>query len=658
MRYPLHTLNKHRYSRFALLLLSLTLLLTACGEDSEPDTPAEVLDNRQEVLDYYAANPDFFRFKTAADLPADLLWQDGSQLLEIGSDKAVKGATEYGRIADFPRTLRLVGPDSNGSFRGHLQDNVSLSLAHRHPNQFDFYPGLAQQWAIDTDTRTVYVKLNPAARWSDGQPIRSDDFLFMFFFYQSPYIVAPWYNNFYKTKYSHIARFDELTFAISVPEAKPDLDSRVLELTPVPQHFYRELGEDFVDRYQWRFQPTSGAYIIKPSDIKKGSSIAFTRQQDWWAKDLKFWKNRFNVDRVHLAVVRDTAKHFETFKRGDVDRFSLDLAQYWYDKLADSDPDVAAGYIHKTQFYNQRPRPTWGLWINSSKPLLDNRDIRIGINYASNWDLVIAKFFRGDYSRLHSAQEGYGAFSHPRLRARSFDIEQAQSHFAKAGFDTRGGDGILVNSAGQRLSFTLSSGYERYRDVFTLLKEEALKAGLDLKIEILDSTAGFKKASEKQHEIHFVAFNVGLEMYPRFWDFYHSDNAYNQAFLSDGTINPERTAMPQTNNLELFADSVMDKKITAYRASSDIGEMQTLAHEMIAMHHHYASFVPGFYQPFYRIGHWRWVRYPEGFNYKYSSASNHYNVHWIDQAIKQETLQARKEGTAFDPQIILFEQFK
>ena len=148
MRYTPPTLSKHHRTWSVLLTLGLTLLVAACSDDSEPDIAAEVLDNHQQVLDYYASKPDFFRFKTAADLPANLLWQDGSTLPEIGSDKAVKGGTEYGRIADFPRTLRLVGPDSNGSFRGHLQDNVSLSLAHRHPNEFDYYPGILESWAV------------------------------------------------------------------------------------------------------------------------------------------------------------------------------------------------------------------------------------------------------------------------------------------------------------------------------------------------------------------------------------------------------------------------------------------------------------------------------------------------------------------------------
>ena len=86
-----------------------------------------------------------------------------------------------------------------------------------------------------------------------------------------------------------------------------------------------------------------------------------------------------HTDKIHLAVIRDTSKHFEAFKRGDIDQFSLSLAEYWYEKLPDTDPDVAAGYIQKTMFYNEHPRPTFGIWINTSKALLDSVDVRTGI---------------------------------------------------------------------------------------------------------------------------------------------------------------------------------------------------------------------------------------------------------------------------------------
>jgi microcin C transport system substrate-binding protein len=644
-------------AKIGVLILTAAALAGCGGSDS--DAPAEpVRDNTAEVQAYYEANPDFFSFRTPADLPDNLEWQDGSHLPEIGSPEAKKGGTQYGALQDFPRTLRTVGPDSNGSFRPFILDDTFMRLAYRHPDEFEYYPGTAKEWAIDKENRTIYVRLDPEARWSDGEPLTADDFMFMFFFYQSEYIVAPWYNNWYSTKYLNITRYDDHTFSITVPEAKPDLGTSVLELTGMPQHFFKELGDDYVERYQWRNVPTPGPYLIKDEDIRKGRSIALTKIDDWWAKDRKFWKYRYNPDRVQLMVIREIPKVFEAFKRGDIDQFGLNLAEYWYEKLPNDDEDVQNGYIHKSVFYNQRPRPNLGLWINTSQPLLDNRDIRVGIQYATNWDLVIEKFFRGDYTRLNTPSDGYGEFTPPNITARPFDIEKAQEAFAAAGFKERGPDGILVNEQGERLSFTLSTGYVSLKDIFTILKEEAAKAGLDYRLEVLDGTAGWKKVQEKKHDIHFAGFGVFLEMYPRFWETYHSDNAYDDAFLEDGSVKPDRKLKPQTNNLEAFAVFEMDGMIDAYRVSDDKEEMKDLANRMTQLHYEQASWVPGYYQPFYRVGHWRWRRYPEGFNHKHSSDSGQLWIHWIDEEMKAETLEARKSGQAFEPEINVYDQFK
>lgn len=652
-----------KYSRNCkfLLVSLLTFLISSCGDSGTDDSTASELasrDNTQEVNDYYTSRPEFFSFKSLSDLPVDLTWEDGSSLPEIGSPDAVKGGTEYVRIQDFPRTLRTVGPDSNGSFRSWILDDTAMAIAHRHPGEFSYYPGLAESWAVDRDSKTVFVKLDRSAKWSDGVPITSDDFFFMFWFFQSSYIIAPWYNNWYGTQYTNITRYDDHTFSISIPDAKPDMDSRVLELRPMPQHFFREVGDDFVARYQWRFAPTTAAYILKDKDIKKGRSITLTRNKDWWAKDKKNWRYRFNIDRIRLSVIRDTAKVFEAFKRGDIDQFGLNLAQYWYEKLPDDDPDVKAGYIHKSVFYNQRPRPTYGLWINTSRPLLDNQDIRVGISFATNWQLVIDKFFRGDFTRMQTSSDGYGEFSHPTLESRPFNIVKALESFAKAGFTDRGPDGILVNGRGQKLAFTLSSGYESLKDVLTILKEEAAKAGIEFRIEVLDATAGWKKVQEKKHDIHFSAFNTSLEMYPRFWETYHSDNAYDHAFLDDGSINPDRKLKTQTNNLEALAIFEMDLMIDKYRTSDNKQEMIELARAMTELHNEHASFSPGYYQGFFRLGYWRWIQYPDSFSYKYARGAGQLFVHWIDAKMKEETLAARKDDKTFDPQIRVFDQFK
>ena len=357
-------------------------------------------------------------------------------------------------------------------------------------------------------------------------------------------------------------------------------------------------------------------------------------------------------------VIRDTAKVFEAFKRGDIDQFGLNLAEFWYEKLPETDPDVAAGYIERKWFFNARPRPPYGLWINTHQPLLGDQNIRLGIQHATHWQLVIDQFFRGDYGRLKTANDGYGPYSHPDIKARDFDIERAVAYFEAAGFNQRGPDGILERADGTRLAFTVSSGYEALKDVLTILKEEAAKAGIEFRVEVLDATAGWKKVQEKQHDIHFSAFGYALELYPRFWETFHSDNAYDKAFLDTGAINPDRKPKPQTNNLETLAIPQMDDWINQYRGESRADAMVTLAHKMSELHHDYASFVPGFYSGFFRLGHWRWIRYPEHFSYKHASGSQEYFVHWVDEAIKTQTLAAKDSGKTFPVQLQIFDQYR
>lgn len=641
----------------SLLLAGLVSLLVACG-DSSTDTTDSTLDNTQELHDFYAANPERFRFKSMADIPADLDWEAGADLSEIGSSEAIKGGTWYEYLEDFPPTLRYIGPSSNSSFRGWVLDNLGMYLAHRHPNDFEYYPGIAQAWAISESDNSVYIKIDPEARWTDGEPITADDMMFTMYMGMSEYINDPWQNNYWRNEFTQVTKYDDHTFAFGVPEVRPDTLSVVLELSPYPQHFFKELGPDFPERYQWRAIPTAGAYEIKPENVTMGSNIVLTKVENWWAKDKKYWRYRFNPERINLSVIRDPAKHFEAFRAGNIDMFEIRTSDIWHDLLADNDPDVQAGYIQKAQFYIDGPQSNWGLWMNSARPGLDNLDIRLGIQYAANWDLVIEKYFRGDLFRLNTARDGFGPYSNPSIKARPFDIEKALEHFAKAGYINRGPDGILLNEKGERLAFTLSTHYTRYTDVFTILKEEAAKAGLELRIEMMDSAAGSRKVNEKQHEIYFISSSPALELLPRFWEYYHSINAYDKAFLEDGSVNPERKLKPQTNNRESVAIPELDELIDRYDRSKDLGEILKLSHQMSQILYEYASFSPGFVQPFYWNSSWRWVKWPEDYNAKYTIHARDLMVHWIDTKTKEETLAARRTGQTFEPVIRIYDQYK
>ena len=128
--------------------------------------------------------------------------------------------------------------------------------------------------------------------------------------------------------------------------------------------------------------------------MKQGESVTLTRVPGWWADKKKFFRNRFNPDAIKVTVVRDPGRAFELFRKGDLDWHGLSLPEYWYEKLSNDHALVKNGHVQKIQFYNDIPRPTWAIRLNSSHPVLSNRDIRVGMNYAINFSAVIEKCFQ------------------------------------------------------------------------------------------------------------------------------------------------------------------------------------------------------------------------------------------------------------------------
>jgi microcin C transport system substrate-binding protein len=657
-------------------LLSCLVLLVGCGKPtaSSTGTPTAAAPAsggmEAELAKTIKEQSNFYVFKTPADLPAGLKWENGADLPEFANPNAKKGGTFNYFISDFPRTIRTIGPDATGGIRPYLLDYVEPGFINPHPNLAGgAYPGLLTEWAVGPDGRTIYYRIDPKARWSDGKPLTTDDVVFTLYFMRSPHLNEPWYNDFYEKNYRQLIVFDKLTFATVHPDKKPDLAVRFGGFVPYPRHAHADFGAGWLERFQWRELPKLGAYVLRDKDIEKGRSVTLTRVKDWWAADKRFFRGRFNPDRYHLEVIRDPDKAAEAFARGDIDTFGLGLPKYWYETIPDTHPEVAAGRLIKFKFFNQTPRPDWGLWINSAKPGLNNRDVRTGIHHASNIELVCTQFFRGDAVQMQTRSDGYGWRMHPTITARPFDPVKARAFFAKAGYTTQGPDGVLTNASGQRLSFTITAAGQALRDMLPILKQEALKAGLEFNLEILDSTTGWKKIQEKNHDIALAALSRSVELYPRYWEMYHGSNAYTDAYSKDGktiavatgtvaNTQPKQVAV-QTNNMTMTFIPELDRLIEAYDKAETLEDIKSLAAQIEQIIHDDASWVNGWQRPFYRGGYWRYVKWPEGFNVAQSRDYEEFFVHWIDTDEKKEVEAARRAGRTYPTTgVQVFDQFK
>ena len=433
-----------------------------------------------------AANADTLK------LPENLQWQTNDSDPIFADPSAKRGGRFRASITNYPATLRLVGPDTNnGEFAPYLQNNV-LSLINRHPNTLNPTPELATHWAFGNDGKTVYFRLDRAARWSDGVPVTADDYLFTLEFMRSKFIVDPFSNDYYTSIIAEVIKYDDYTIAVRAVNEKPS-DELIFSvaINPTPRHFHK-LDAQWVQNYNWRVEPNTGPYQI--SSVKKGKYIEFKRKPDWWANDKRFFRHRFNPDFIRVKLVRDFNVDYNYFIKGELDTFEFAMPRFWY-KRAQGEP-YDNGYIGKIQFYNDVPRSPFGMYLNQDDPLLSDRNTRCGIAYSMNFEKLIHTILRSDYERLNHNSEGYGVYSSSDIRARAYDLAKAGQCFDDAGWKTRGADGIRVKG-NERLSARITYVSNEQTPYLVLLKEEAARAGFDLILQQLDSSAWGKQLMEK-----------------------------------------------------------------------------------------------------------------------------------------------------------------
>ena len=256
------------------------------------------------------------------------------QLHQMGQslwlDNITRGLLDSGTlrryILTFPSTISPFGNNSNNEFRGEIYDYIDIPLVNIHPETMQLIPGLATQWALSADGRTTYFRLNPMATYSDGVPVHALDFLVAVYLRVSDDVFNPYAKQYFREEIAQVAIYDDHTLSVSLPETKINAPMLAGSLAPSPPHFYADYGPDYNERYQWRFPPSTGAYEVLPKDIVKGVSITQTRVKDWWAKDLKYYRYRFNPDKMVHTVIRDESKAFELFRAGELDTFYMNLS--------------------------------------------------------------------------------------------------------------------------------------------------------------------------------------------------------------------------------------------------------------------------------------------------------------------------------------------
>ncbi|MDR6432679.1 extracellular solute-binding protein [Brucella pseudogrignonensis] len=266
------------------------------------------------------------------------------------------------------------------------------------------YPLIAEALQYPDDYSWVKFKLNPNAKWHDGQPITVDDVIWSFDVLKKQ---SPMYNKYYGDVEKAEKTGDyEVKFTFS-EKGNRELPQILGQLAVLPKHWWE--GKDAQGRQRDISRPTleiplgSAAYKIKSA--VPGSSVVWERVADYWGKDLPDSVGRNNFDEVRYEYYLSEDATWEAFKKGgQYDYRNENRAQRWAEQY--NFPAVQRGDVVKKSFpYNAVGRMQ-GYFLNTRKDKFKDPKVREALTYAFDFETMNRLLFFNQYTRINSYFSG------------------------------------------------------------------------------------------------------------------------------------------------------------------------------------------------------------------------------------------------------------
>ncbi|MEX0854051.1 MAG: ABC transporter substrate-binding protein [Bauldia sp.] len=280
---------------------------------------------------------------------------------------------------------------------------VHESLFMRALDELDIsgqYPQIADGLSYPPDFSSATYRINPAARWHDGQPVTAEDVKWSF---DKLTEVNP-SQRFY---YQHVSKAEitgtrEVTFTFD-QTGNRELPQIVGELTILPKHWWegtdangkpRSIGESTLE-------PPLGSGPYRVSQVVPGSSIVYERVPDFWGANLNTNIGQNNFDQVRYAYYRDLNVEFEAFKADEFDFWAENEAKRWATGYAFT--GMQEGKVRKELVaLEQVSGAMVGFVPNLRRPLFQDASVRRALNLAFDFEELNRTIFFGQYERINS----------------------------------------------------------------------------------------------------------------------------------------------------------------------------------------------------------------------------------------------------------------
>ena len=552
-------------------------------------------------------------------------------LVFFGSPKAKKGGHLKHIRGRFPATMRVLGQHYN--YAENIDIIIPLcyqTLLRTHPVTLEYMPGLATHWKISEDKMQMWFRINPDARFSDGEEVTAEDIVASWDIRMDETILMP------STQlvYGKLERPEILGKYLITVKAKTLNWRNMLYfggMSILPEHYLKDLdGTAYLEEYNMKMLPGSGPYIIKDEDIINQESFTLTRLENWWAKDESTSKNLFNFDKITISVVKDNeALMYEKFKKGESDFFQVTKPSMWIDET--DFESINKGWIQKRRVHSSAPAGTWGYAFNMRKWPFNDKKVRYAFSYLYDREKLNSEILYNEYTIINSLYSG-SVYENPNNEKFKFNPEKAMRLLKEAGYENRNSEGILIhNDSGRPLSFNIDIRKpSEYR--VTPMQQILKQYGIDMQIKFIDATTRWKNLMDRNFTIDFQAWG-GL-VFP-------NPETSIKSTLADKKNN---------NNITGFKNDRVDELLDLYDVEFDQQKRIELIREIDGIYSdvHPAAWGMSRLVP-ERLLFWNKFGFPEYMLTKYSGNYSDILVHWwFDDESKKELEEAMNKNVNLD----------
>ncbi len=617
----------------SIIALVMTLACGGAAPEPEPDSGSGRVNSGEVSLDKNdypvfpnadeGADPDVSAEDGGAGFSGEG-WETNGDYPLVGDPRAVKGGMLREYVLDFPGTLRIHGPESNTALNALTSGFVYETLLTLHPTTLEYMPVLATHWQVSDDKLRFRYRLDPNARWSDGQPVVAADVVATWSFLMDEGLQDPM-NRITWSKFEPPVA--ESQYIVSV--ASESLNWRNFlyfsaSMPIMPAHVLSEVdGEAYLRDYNFRLIPGTGPYVVPEDEVDKGKSVTIRRRSDYWGEAQRRNIGTNNFDAIRETVVRDQNLAFEMFKKGDLDHYFVNISRMW---IEETDFDrVTQGAVQKRKIFNSNPNGIQGLAFNMRKPPFDDIRVRKALTFLLNREQLIEKLFYGEYEPQNSYY-AKSLYENPDNPVNAYDPEEALSLLAEAGWSSRDSQGRLVKD-GQPLAIELLYQSKGSEPFMTVYQEDLRKAGIGLNLRLVTPETMFQLVMERKFDLVSMAWS-GL-VFPNPETSYHSS-------LADQDNN---------NNITGVKSAQIDEISEQYDRMFDLDERVGAIREIDGILANEYPYVLLWVAPFQRIAYWNKFGQPEGLLTRFGDYRDVTSLWWIDPEREAQLGEAMRDSS-------------